>query len=181
MYPHERSLVARMANRPFALIGVNSDKEKQRVFDAMKREGITWRSFWNGGGTSGPISKQYGVRSWPTIYVLDHNGVIRAKNVRGDAMDKVVDQLVAEAEAEGLSGGTEPVSAPAAAPDQSDPSANSGRPNPPAKSDFEPSGDVGFEIGDTAPDIDGADLSDVGFKLSDYRGKVVVLDFWGDW
>ena len=107
MYPHERSLVARMANRPFALIGVNSDKKKERVFDAMKREGITWRSFWNGGGTSGPISKQYRVRSWPTIYVLDHNGVIRAKNVRGEAMDKVVDQLVAEAEAEGLTGGSE--------------------------------------------------------------------------
>jgi hypothetical protein len=36
-------------------------------------------------------------------------------------------------------------------------------------------------IGKTAPDIEGQDLDGVDFKLSDYRGKVVMLDFWGDW
>lgn len=36
-------------------------------------------------------------------------------------------------------------------------------------------------IGKVAPDIEGEDLEGVAFKLSDYRGKVVVLDFWGDW
>lgn len=38
-----------------------------------------------------------------------------------------------------------------------------------------------LQIGKVAPDIEGADLDEVDFKLSDYRGKVVVLDFWGDW
>ena len=108
MYPHERSLVKRMSNRPFALIGVNSDKSKKVVNEARERENITWRSFWNGGSTRGPISTQYGVRGWPTIYVLDHHGVIRAKNVRGEAMDEVVDELVAEAESAGMTGGSEP-------------------------------------------------------------------------
>lgn len=37
------------------------------------------------------------------------------------------------------------------------------------------------EIGSVAPDIEGVDTDGVRFKLSDYRGKVVVLDFWGDW
>jgi len=36
-------------------------------------------------------------------------------------------------------------------------------------------------IGMKAPDIKGEDLDGVPFKLSDYRGKVVVIDFWGDW
>lgn len=36
-------------------------------------------------------------------------------------------------------------------------------------------------IGKVAPDIEGEDLDGVSFKLSDYRGKVVVLDFWGNW
>ncbi len=40
---------------------------------------------------------------------------------------------------------------------------------------------VGFEVGNLAPEIQGEDLDGVKFKLSDYRGKVVVLDFWGDW
>ena len=36
-------------------------------------------------------------------------------------------------------------------------------------------------VGKVAPDIVGEDLDGVAFKLSDYRGKVVMLDFWGDW
>ena len=37
------------------------------------------------------------------------------------------------------------------------------------------------EPGLMAPEIEGEDLDGVRFKLSDYRGKVVMLDFWGDW
>ena len=36
-------------------------------------------------------------------------------------------------------------------------------------------------IGKVAPEISGVDVDGRKFKLSDYRGKVVVLDFWGDW
>jgi hypothetical protein len=36
-------------------------------------------------------------------------------------------------------------------------------------------------IGKVAPDIEGEDLDGAKIKLSDYRGKVVVLDFWGNW
>jgi hypothetical protein len=36
-------------------------------------------------------------------------------------------------------------------------------------------------IGKTAPEIEGEDLDGTPFKLSDYRGKVVVIDFWGNW
>jgi|SRR4051812_27942716 tetratricopeptide (TPR) repeat protein len=36
-------------------------------------------------------------------------------------------------------------------------------------------------IGKPAPDIEGEDVEGHKFKLSEYRGKVVVLDFWGDW
>ena len=39
----------------------------------------------------------------------------------------------------------------------------------------------GPEIGTEAPEIVGEDLDGVEFKLSEYRGKVVMLDFYGDW
>lgn len=38
-----------------------------------------------------------------------------------------------------------------------------------------------FGVGATAPDITGVDLDGVAFKLSDYKGKVLFVDFWGDW
>ena len=97
MYPHERSLVKRLADEPFALIGVNSDADKTKLRPRMIEEDITWRSFWNGPeGTRGPISAKWGVTGWPTIYILDHKGVIRFKGPRGEEMDKAVDQLLAE-------------------------------------------------------------------------------------
>lgn len=36
-------------------------------------------------------------------------------------------------------------------------------------------------VGKPAPEIQGEDIDGVSFKLSDYRGKVVLLDFWGHW
>jgi len=36
-------------------------------------------------------------------------------------------------------------------------------------------------IGKVAPEIEGQDVEGKSFKLSDYRGKVTVIDFWGDW
>ena len=40
---------------------------------------------------------------------------------------------------------------------------------------------TGPQVGQLAPETVGEDLDGVPFKLSDYRGKVVLLDFWGDW
>ncbi|HMS15299.1 MAG TPA: hypothetical protein PKA37_00560 [Planctomycetota bacterium] len=97
MYPHERSLVKRLADKPFALIGVNSDSDLVKLKKRMEEESITWRSFWNGPkGTSGPISARWNVNGWPTIYVIDAQGVIRFRDVRDKQMDAAVDSLLKE-------------------------------------------------------------------------------------
>lgn len=102
MIPHERSLVKKFENEPFALIGVNSDEDKDKLHEFLQKEGITWRSFWNGPlGTRGPISKRWNVRGWPTLYFIDHKGVIRARDVRDEgALEKLLDDLVREAKAD---------------------------------------------------------------------------------
>ena len=96
MYPHERSLVKRLEGKPFALLGVNSDKDREKTIEIMAKEQLTWPSFWNDGSTRGAISTTYRVRFWPTIYVLDADGIIRYRNVRGKAMDEAVDTLLKE-------------------------------------------------------------------------------------
>ena len=97
MYPHERSLVKQLSEKPFALIGVNSDSELDEIRSIVKEKNITRRSFWNGPeGTSGPISTQWNVSGWPTIYVMDAEGKIRYKNVRGAKMDEAITTLLAE-------------------------------------------------------------------------------------
>jgi hypothetical protein len=99
MYPHERSLVQRLAEKPFALIGVNSDRDREQLKETMQKEGITWRSFWNGGSTSGPISTKWNVRGWPTMYILDHEGIIRHKflgSPGGETLDRLINEILEE-------------------------------------------------------------------------------------
>ena len=45
LIPHERSLVKRLAGKPFALIGVNTDEDREELKKVVKQEKITWRSF----------------------------------------------------------------------------------------------------------------------------------------
>jgi hypothetical protein len=97
MYSSERSLVAKHVNDPFVIIGVNSDRDRDALKEVRQKEGITWRSFWDGDlGTKGPIAVAWNVHAWPTIYVIDAAGVIRFKNVRNEALDKAVDTLLDE-------------------------------------------------------------------------------------
>ena len=100
MYPHERSLVKRLEGKPFALIGVNSDDDRDKLKPVLADEQITWRSFWNGGGTGGPISRQWRVQAWPTIFLIDAKGVIRQKwegAPSGEVVDRAIDSLLREA------------------------------------------------------------------------------------
>jgi peroxiredoxin len=96
LVPHERALAARLASRPFALLGVNADDDRDRAGRVTLREGMTWPS-WADGGRAGPIARQWDVTGWPTVYVLDRDGVIRHKwvgAVDAAALDKAVDDLL---------------------------------------------------------------------------------------
>ena len=100
MFPHERSLVQRLAGEPFALIGVNSDEERDEIARRSAKENITWRSFWNGPtGPKGPISAEWNVHGWPTIYILDGKGVIRYRSEGGREreIDETLEKLLTEA------------------------------------------------------------------------------------
>jgi thiol-disulfide isomerase/thioredoxin len=98
MVPDEKALVERMKGRPFALVGVNGDDDRDQAKKDADREGITWRSFWSR-GPYGPIALKWGVKQWPTIYLIDAKGIIRMEGLRGPELDKAVEALVADAEA----------------------------------------------------------------------------------
>ena len=95
MIPHERSLVKRFENDPFSIIGVNSDG-REAYDEEVESMGVTWRSFMEG-STRGPIPTKWNVQGWPTIYVIDAEGIIRYKNVREQPLEDAIEELVNEA------------------------------------------------------------------------------------
>lgn len=62
----------------------------------MAQEQLTWRSWWDGSETRGPIHMRWDVWHWPTVFVLDHRGVIRYMNTSGRFLDEAVDKLLQE-------------------------------------------------------------------------------------
>lgn len=100
MYPHERSLVESMQGRPFALIGVNSDASNQTALNAVKKNNLNWRSFYMGRGGGKP-AKDYKVKGWPTIVLIDHNGIVQKCVTGGRNLDQEIEALVSIAESDG--------------------------------------------------------------------------------
>ena len=101
MFPHERSLVKQLADKPFALLGVNGDDNDAKLKEKNEKAQITWRSFKNARAGKASISDEWAVQGWPTLYVIDHKGVIRHKWLGSPGekpIDEAIEKLVKEAE-----------------------------------------------------------------------------------
>lgn len=96
MYPHERSLVKKYPEK-FTILGVNSD-DRDTLKRLRKNGTILWNSIWDGGSNDGPVAARWGVRSWPTLYLLDQKGVIRHIDLRGEELEKAIEELIGELE-----------------------------------------------------------------------------------
>ena len=95
MIPHEREMVERLKDKPFALVSISADEKKETLTDFLAKEKMPWTHWWN--GSKEGIMEDWDVRYYPTIYVLDAQGVIRHKDLRGEELEKAVNALLEEA------------------------------------------------------------------------------------
>jgi peroxiredoxin/tetratricopeptide (TPR) repeat protein len=96
-YGQAKEMTARLKGQPFAVVGVNCDDDKADARRAVDKDKLPWRSWWDGGRAGDRIAKRWQVDAFPGIYVLDHRGVIRYKDLRGPQLEAAVQQLLAEA------------------------------------------------------------------------------------
>jgi hypothetical protein len=99
MVPHERSLVERLEGKPFALLGVNGDDDRETFLEAVQEKDIPWRSWWD---DDGKIASQWGVGGLPYIVLIDQGGVIReiipGRPQDSSYIDRAVDRLLRESQ-----------------------------------------------------------------------------------
>jgi thiol-disulfide isomerase/thioredoxin len=104
MLPHDKELVKRMEDRPFVLIGISGDDEKEALTKYLAKDNLPWIQWWDGSegkDDADTVFSRWNVQAFPTMYVIDAKGVIRHKLIGGqdgDFMDKLIDPLVKEAE-----------------------------------------------------------------------------------
>jgi RNA polymerase sigma factor (sigma-70 family) len=99
MIPEEKALVARLAGKPFALIGVNCDATAGEARRVAAAQSIPWPNLHDGVPDEGKIAERYKVAGHgiPAIFVVDRDGVLRHKWLASaDELDRAVDALLAE-------------------------------------------------------------------------------------
>lgn len=99
MIPHEKALVQRLADEPFVLFGINTDKDPDQFRKLCASEGVHWPNLFQG-SPDGPVPRKWGVSGYPTIYIVDADGVIRFRDLRDEALEAAVMHLIAEAKGE---------------------------------------------------------------------------------
>jgi thiol-disulfide isomerase/thioredoxin len=81
-------------DKGFEIYGVSLDREKQSWIDAIKKDGITWIQvsdlmYWDCAA-----AKAYNVQGIPFTVLLDKEGKIIAKNLRGEQLDKALEKVL---------------------------------------------------------------------------------------
>jgi peroxiredoxin len=70
----------------FEILGVSLDRKKEDWLKAIADDKLTWKQVSDLKYFNGPVTKQYNVTSIPANVLLDENGVIIAKNLRGEEL-----------------------------------------------------------------------------------------------
>lgn len=80
----------------FEIIGISLDQNENRFLKFIKDNGMTWRQYFDGKRGQNELAIKYSVDSIPTTYLLDANGKIIAKNLRGSALEEAIKEAVAK-------------------------------------------------------------------------------------
>jgi hypothetical protein len=101
MFDHERSLVEKYQGRPFALLGVDLDNDRETLLNAQKKYKLNWRSWWD---RDNVIAEQWKVNGIPALFLLDHKGFVRWQGLGTQdpkQLENRIEELVKEAESDG--------------------------------------------------------------------------------
>ena len=81
-------------NKGFTVLGVSLDREKDPWLKAIEDDKLTWTHVSDIKYWENEVAKQYGVRAIPANVLLDKNGKIVGKNLRGEKLEAALAKLV---------------------------------------------------------------------------------------
>ena len=92
--PNVVNMYEKFKDQGFDIIGVSLDRKKDAWLKAIKKDGLEWHHVSDLKGWSNTVAQTYSVRSIPATVLLDREGRIVARNLRGAALEQQVAQLM---------------------------------------------------------------------------------------
>ncbi len=80
----------------FEIIGISLDQNEKRFLRFIEDNDMTWRQFYDGNGGNNELARRYSIDSIPSTFLLDANGKIIAKNLRGAALENAIKEAVSK-------------------------------------------------------------------------------------
>ncbi len=80
----------------FEIIGISLDKDEAKLASFTKDKAMTWPQYFDGLGWQNKLAVKYGVNSIPATYLLDGQGTIIGKDLRGENLEAAVAKALAK-------------------------------------------------------------------------------------
>jgi thiol-disulfide isomerase/thioredoxin len=96
MIPHERQMSERLRNRPFAIVSISMDAKKETLANFLAKNKMPWPQWWV--GSNSDLAEDWNIEYYPTVFVIDAQGIIRIKGVTGNDLDEAVMALLRQME-----------------------------------------------------------------------------------
>ena len=173
--PNVKRTYEKYKDQKFQIIGISLDRSITPLEEYIEKKELGWVHYWD---NSGKVSNMYKVRGIPSTFLIDGEGTIRKTDLRGHALEHAVEDLVKENLAKPTKtreDSSRSQSIPATkiikqeTTAQKDESIKPSRTNP---SEW---------VGKPAPDFQVTNLKGEELSLKDFRGQIVLLDFWATW
>lgn len=94
--PNLVTAFTKFKDKGFTILGISLDgyKDKDQWLTAIKNDGLNWSQVADFKEFESNTAKQYGVNEIPTNFLIDPNGKIVAKNLKGEALHQKLEKLL---------------------------------------------------------------------------------------
>ena len=88
--PNVLNVYKKYHDKGFEIIGISLDQSQSRLESFIKEQKMTWVQYFDGKGWGNKLSNKYGVQSIPATFLLDGEGKIIGRDLRGDELEAAV-------------------------------------------------------------------------------------------
>lgn len=92
--PNVRKIYKKYHKKGLNIIGISVDENGEHWKTAIQQDSLPWIQVSNLKGMKDSIAKAYFIKSVPTIYILDENGIIIARDLRGKDLEERISKLL---------------------------------------------------------------------------------------